>query len=253
MSMFDLSGRTALVTGASGGIGLAIARGLADAGASVILAGRDEAKLHVAAQTLPGGPSTHRISVFDVADEAAVESAVTKLEDAGAGIDILVNNAGLQVRKQMLDLDLAEWRAVLDTNLTGAFVVGRAAVRGMIARGHGKIINITSLTGEITRPNVAPYTAAKGGLKMLTKSMAAEWTPLGIQVNALGPGNIATDMTHALQADERFDSWVRQRTPAGRWGRAEDLIGAAVFLASPASEFVSGQTLYVDGGLLSVM
>lgn len=252
--LFDLTGRTALVTGSSGGLGLAMARGLAEAGAAIVLNGRDAAKLATVAATL--AEAGHRVSasVFDVADDAAVAAAFERLDADGVEIDILINNAGIQFRRPMVDLAPADWRRVLDTNLTSAFVVGREAARRMIARGRGgKIINVGSLTSEVARATVAPYTAAKGGIKLLTRSMAAEWAAHGIQANAIGPGYIATEMNRALIDDPKFDAWVRGRTPSGRWGTPDDLIGAAVFLASPASAYVNGQIIYVDGGMLAVL
>jgi gluconate 5-dehydrogenase len=252
--LFDLSGKVALITGASGGLGLAIASGLAEAGAAVILNGRTEPKLVAAAEPLIA--AGHRIftRAFDVADEAAVQAAFERFDAEGVAIDILFNNAGIQLRKPMVELTTGEWRRVLDANLTSAFQVGREAARRMIARGRGgKIVNIGSLTSEVARATVAPYTAAKGGIKMLTRSMAAEWAIHNIQANAIGPGYIVTEMNKALLEDLKFDAWVRGRTPSGRWGTPEDLIGAAVFLASPASAYVNGQILYVDGGMLAVL
>jgi len=253
-NLFDLAGKTALVTGSSDGLGLAMARGLAEAGAAVVLNGRNEAKLAVAAETLVR--AGHRITAraFDVADEAAVKAAFEDFDGARVAIDILVNNAGIQLRKPMVDLTTDEWRGVIETNLTSAFRVGREAARRMIARGRGgKIINIGSLASEVARATIAPYTAAKGGIKMLTRSMAAEWAIHDIQANAIGPGYIVTEMNRALTDDPKFDAWVRGRTPSGRWGMPDDLIGAAVFLASPASAYVNGQMIYVDGGMLAVL
>jgi gluconate 5-dehydrogenase len=253
-ALFDLAGKTALVTGSSGGLGLAMARGLAEAGAGIVLNGRDGRKLAAAAEALSAAGHRVSVSAFDVADEAAVVAAFAALDAAQVAIDILVNNAGIQFRKPMLDLAAADWRRVLETNLTSAFLVGRAAARRMIDRkAGGKIINIGSLTSEVARATVAPYTAAKGGIKLLTRSMAAEWARHDIQANAIGPGYIVTEMNKALVEDARFDAWVKTRTPAGRWGKPDDLIGAAVFLASPASAYVNGQILYVDGGMLAVL
>jgi gluconate 5-dehydrogenase len=252
--LFDLSGRTALVTGSSGGLGLAMARGLAEAGAAVVLNGRDATKLEVAKSDLLEAGLAVSVSAFDVTDEAAVLAAFAAFDEAGIVIDILINNAGIQFRKPMIDLPGADWRRVLETNLTSAFLMGREAARRMIARGQGgKIINIGSLTSEVARATVAPYAAAKGGVKLLTRSMAAEWAKHGIQSNAIGPGYIITEMNKALIEDKTFDAWVRGRTPSARWGTPEDLIGSAVFLASPASDYVNGQILYVDGGMLAVL
>ena len=254
LNLFDLSGRTALVTGSSTGLGLAIARGLAEAGAVVVLNGRNEEKLAGATKTFEAAGLKARALAFDVADEAAVKGAFARLDVEGAPIDILVNNAGVQLRKPMLDIATDEWRRVIETDLTAAFVMAREAARRMIARGRGgKIINIASLAAEVARATIAPYTAAKGALKMLTRSMAAEWAADGIQANAIGPGYMVTEMTEPLVADEKFDAWVKSRTPSRRWGQPDDLIGAAVFLASRASDYVNGQIIYVDGGLLAVI
>jgi gluconate 5-dehydrogenase len=252
--LFDLGGKTALVTGSSDGLGLAMARGLAEAGAAIVLNGRNEAKLAAASETL--ARAGHRVAAraFDVAEEAAVKAAFDDFDARGVAIDILVNNAGIQLRKPMVDLTTDEWSRVIETNLTGAFRVGREAARRMIARGRGgKVINIGSLASELARATIAPYTAAKGGVKMLTRSMAAEWAAHNIQANGIGPGYIVTEMNQALIDDPKFDAWVRGRTPSARWGTPDDLIGAAVFLASPASAYVNGQMIYVDGGMLAVL
>jgi gluconate 5-dehydrogenase len=252
--LFDLTGKTALVTGSSDGLGLAIAQGLVAAGAGIVLNGRDESKLAAAAKSFEASGRRVTAQAFDVADEQAVLAAFEHFDAAGVEIDILVNNAGFQLRKPMLDLKTDEWRRVVETHLTGAFQVGREAARRMIARGRGgKIINIGSLASEVARATIAPYTAAKGGVKMLTRAMAAEWAKHGIQANAIGPGYIATEMTKPLMNDAKFDAWVKGRTPSGRWGNPDDLIGVAVFLASPASDYVNGQIIYVDGGLLAVI
>jgi len=252
--LFDLAGRTALITGSSAGLGLAIARGLAEAGAAVILNGRDEERLARAANTFDAAGLNARALPFDVADEAAVSNAFAKLDAEGVSIDILVNNAGVQLRKPMLDMAAGEWRRVIETDLTAAFVLGREAARRMIARGQGgKIVNIASLASEVARATIAPYTAAKGGLKMLTRAMAAEWAEHGIQANAIGPGYMVTEMTRPLIDDKKFDAWVKSRTPSRRWGTPDELIGAAIFLASRASDYVNGQIIYVDGGLLAVI
>ena len=252
--LFDLSGKTALVTGSSDGLGLAIARGLAEAGAGIVLNGRDGSKLAAAAKSFEAAGHRASAQAFDVADEAAVLAAFAQFDAAGVAIDILVNNAGFQLRKPMLELTTDEWRRVVDTHLTGAFQVGREAARRMIARGRGgKIVNVASLASEIARATIAPYTAAKGGVRMLTRAMAAEWAAHDIQANAIGPGYIETEMNKPLMADPRFDAWVKGRTPSGRWGKPDDLIGVAVFLASPASAYVNGQIIYVDGGLLAVI
>jgi gluconate 5-dehydrogenase len=253
-SLFDLTGKTALVTGSSEGLGLAMARGLAAAGASLILNGRDEKKLEKAAESFAADGRKVRARAFDVADEVAVLSAFQHFDGQSVEIDILVNNAGIQFRKPMVDLKTDEWRRVVEIHLTGAFQVGREAAKRMIARGRGgKIINIASLASEVARATISPYVAAKGGIRMLTRSMAAEWAKHDIQANAIGPGYIATEMNRALLDDPKFDAWVKGRTPSGRWGKPDDLIGLTVFLASPASDYVNGQIIYVDGGLLAVI
>ncbi|MBM4018647.1 MAG: SDR family oxidoreductase [Planctomycetes bacterium] len=252
-ALFDLGGRAALVTGSSQGLGLVIARGLAEAGAAVVLNGRDEAKLARAVEGLRAAGLAAHGAAFDVTDAAAVDRGVAAAEREAGPIDILVNNAGAQRRAALLEMDEAAWRTVLDANLTSAFLVSRRAAGGMIARQGGKIINICSMMSELGRATTANYAAAKGGLKMLTRAMAVEWARHNIQANGLGPGYFLTEMTRPLAADPKFDAWLRARTPAGRWGRPEELIGAAVFLASRASDFVSGQIIYVDGGILAAL
>lgn len=252
--LFDLSGRVALITGSAQGIGFELAAGLAAAGAAVIVNSRRPEAVAAAVERLRADGRQARGLVFDVSDEAAVRAAFEALDADGVEVDILVNNAGIQFRKPMLELELSDWQRVLDTNLTSAFLVGREAAKRMIARGRGgKIINIGSLTSEAARATVAPYTAAKGGIKLLTRSMAAEWAKHDIQANAIGPGYILTEMNEALIANAAFDDWVRQSNPAGRWGRPEELVGTAVYLASAASSYVNGQIIYVDGGWLSVL
>jgi gluconate 5-dehydrogenase len=249
--LFDLSGRTALVTGSSQGLGLAIARGLAQAGAALVLNGRDERKLTAAAEALGAEGAKVHAAAFDVTDGAAAAAAVARAEAEFGVIDILVNNAGIQQRAPLAEMSEAQWRAVIDTNLTSAFLVARAVAPRMIARGRGKIINLCSVMSEVSRPTIANYAAAKGGLKMLTRAMAVEWARHGLQTNAIGPGYFVTELNQALVANPEFNRWICGRTPAGRWGQPHELAGAAVFLASPASDFVNGQVLYVDGGLLS--
>ncbi|KQP45480.1 SDR family oxidoreductase [Pseudorhodoferax sp. Leaf274] len=251
--LFSLAGRTALVTGSSRGLGFAIAEGLADAGAGVVLNGVDAARLDASAAALRAKGHAVQALAFDVCDEAAVVAAFAQLDAAGIEVDILVNNAGVQFRKPMVELATEDWRRVIETNLTSAFVVGREAARRMIPRGRGKVINIGSLTSELARATVAPYTVAKGGIKMLTRAMTAEWAAHNIQANAIGPGYMLTDMNQALIDNPTFDAWVKGRTPAGRWGRPDELIGTAVYLASAASNYVSGQIIYVDGGMVSVL
>jgi gluconate 5-dehydrogenase len=251
--LFDLAGRTALVTGSSRGLGRAMAEGLAEAGASVVLNGADAGRLATAAAAMRAAGHTIHEARFDVTNEAEIAAAFAALDAQGIPIDILVNNAGMQFRRPMVELDTADWRRVIETNLTSAFVIGREAAKRMIPRGRGKIINIGSLTSDAARATVAPYTAAKGGIKMLTRAMTAEWAARGIQANAIGPGYMLTDMNQALVADAAFNAWVIGRTPARRWGRPDELIGTVVFLASAASDYVNGQIIYVDGGMLAAM
>jgi gluconate 5-dehydrogenase len=251
--LFDLTGRTALVTGSSRGLGRAMAEGLAAAGAAIVLNGSNQTRLSAAAGELGKAGFTVHEACFDVTDETAVMAAFDRLDAERIAVDILVNNAGIQLRKPMIELASDEWRRVIETNLTSAFIVGREAAKRMIKRGHGKVINIGSLTSELARATVAPYTVAKGGIKMLTKAMAAEWGASNIQANAIGPGYMLTDMNEALIKNAEFDAWVKGRTPAKRWGKPEELIGTAVFLASSASDYVNGQLIFVDGGMLSVL
>jgi gluconate 5-dehydrogenase len=251
--LFSLEGRTALVTGSSRGLGRAMAEGLAAAGAAVVLNGSDEGRLASAAAAMEAAGSRVYQARFDVTDEAAVIAAFERFDRDGIEIDVLVNNAGIQLRKPMIELATEDWRKVIEANLTSAFVIGREAAKRMIPRGRGKIINIGSLTSELARATVAPYTVAKGGIKMLTRAMAAEWAESGIQANAIGPGYMLTDMNQALIENPTFDAWVKGRTPSRRWGRPDELVGTAVFLASAASDYVNGQIIYVDGGMLAVL
>jgi len=253
MKLFDLSGRTALVTGSSRGLGRAMAEGLAQAGARIVVNGTNPAKVDEAVAEFRAAGHQAVPCAFDVTDEAAIKRAFADLDAGGIEVDILVNNAGIQFRKPMLELDTADWRRVIDTNLTSAFVIGREAARRMVPRGRGKVINIGSLTSELARATIAPYTVSKGGIKLLTKAMAAEWGASGIQANAIGPGYMITDMNEALISNPTFDAWVKGRTPQKRWGKPEELVGAAVFLASAASDYVNGQIIYVDGGMISVL
>lgn len=253
MSLFDLTGKTALVTGSSRGLGRAFADGLAAAGARVVLNGVNEERLAEAAAQMQSAGHKVLTAAFDVTDEAAIVLAFNDFDKDGIEIDILINNAGIQFRKPMLELETSDWQRVVDTNLTSAFVIGREAAKRMAARGRGKIINIGSLTSELARATVAPYTVTKGGIKMLTKAMAAEWGELGIQANAIGPGYMITDMNEALINNPEFDAWVKARTPMRRWGKPEELAGTAIYLASDASNYVSGQIIYADGGMISVL
>lgn len=250
---FRLDGRRALVTGSSRGIGLALAGALAACGAQVVLNARDEIRLETAAATLRADGRDVATAAFDVTSESAVAAGFAAIERAHGPVDILVNNTGIHRRALLADMSLADWNAVIETNLTSAFLAGRAAARGMIARRSGKIINVCSLMSDLARPTTGNYAAAKGGLRMLTRAMCAEWAQHNVQVNGLAPGYILTDLTAPLAADPKFDGWVKARTPAARWGMPADLTGACVFLASPASDFVNGQILVIDGGLSAVV
>ena len=230
-----------------------MAEGLAAAGATIVLNGSDRGRVEAASLEMKTAGFAVHEACFDVTDEGAVLATFRRLDQEGIAVDILVNNAGIQLRKPMVELSTDEWRKVIDANLTSAFVIGREAAKRMIPRGVGKIINIGSLTSELARATVAPYTVAKGGIKMLTRAMAAEWAADGIQANAIGPGYMLTDMNQALVENPTFDAWVKGRTPAKRWGKPEELVGAAVFLASSASNYVNGQIIYVDGGMVAVL
>jgi len=246
---FDLTGRTALVTGSSKGIGYALATALAGAGARIVLNARDTAKLDEACAALRAQGFDAHTAAFDVTDAAAVEAGVARIEAELGAIDILVNNAGMQHRTPFAEFPVEAWHRITTTNIDSVFLVGQAVARRMIERRAGKIINVCSVQSELARPGIAPYTATKGAVKMLTKGMATDLGKYGIQVNGLGPGYFKTELTQALVADEAFTAWLSNRTPAGRWGDVEELGGAVVFLASPASSFVNGHILYVDGGI----
>ena len=245
MNMFDLTGKRALITGSSQGIGLALAKGLAGAGAQLVLNGRDESRLAAAADALPGA----RMLAFDATDHAAVRSAVDRFEADVGPIDILVNNAGMQHRAPLEEFPPDAFARLLQANIGTVFNVGQAVARHMIGRGAGKIINIASVQTALARPGIAPYTATKGAVGNLTKGMATDWAKYGLQCNAIAPGYFDTPLNAALVADPTFTAWLERRTPAGRWGRVEELVGACVFLASDASSFVNGHVLYVDGGI----
>jgi gluconate 5-dehydrogenase len=250
---FRLDGRIALVTGSSTGIGLALARGLGEAGATVVLNARNERRLaETAAQLAGAGLAVHQ-RAFDVTDTAAVETAVAAIEAEIGPIGILVNNAGMTRRAPFQELQDADWQAVMRTNVDGAFVVGRAVARRMVPRGHGRIINICSVMSEVGRPGTVAYTASKGALKMLTKGMAVDLAPHGITVNGIGPGYFKTELTAPLAADATFNQWLINRTPARRWGSVEELAPAAVYLASDAAGFVNGHILYIDGGITATL
>ena len=252
-NIFNLNGKRALVTGSSQGIGLAIAEGLAAAGAAVVLNGRDVSKLEAARAMLAAKGYSVVAAVFDVTEEAEVDRAIARIERERGPIDILFNNAGMQFRTQLEDYPLEKWRELMRVNVDSAFIVGKAVARAMIVRKRGKIINVCSVQSELGRPGIAPYTATKGAIKMLTKGMCADWAKYNIQVNALGPGYFKTPLNQALVDNPEFSAWLEKRTPAARWGDVGELVGAAIFLASPASSFVNGHILYVDGGITSVL
>ncbi len=250
---FRLDGRLALITGSSGGIGFALARGLGQAGASLVLNGRDKVKLAQAAATLRAEGLTVHERAFDVTQADAVQPAIEAIERELGPIEILVNNAGMTRRSPLQDFPHADWHQIMQTNVDSAFIVGQAVARPMIARGRGRIVNICSVQSELGRPGIAPYMASKGALKMLTKGMAIDWGPLGLNVNGLGPGYFKTELTEKLVSDEAFSAWLINHTPSRRWGDVEDLAGAIVFLASDASKFVNGHILYVDGGVTTCL
>ncbi|QUJ78140.1 SDR family oxidoreductase [Sulfitobacter albidus] len=248
-SLFDLTGRRALITGSSQGIGYALARGLSEAGAEIVLNGRDAEKLTDAAETLRADGATVHELAFDATDHAAVRAAVDRFEAETGAIDILINNAGMQHRSTLEDFPADAFERLLQTNVASVFHVGQAVARHMIGRGAGKIINIASVQTALARPGIAPYTATKGAVANLTKGMATDWARHGLQCNAIAPGYFETPLNAALVADPEFTNWLEKRTPAGRWGKVEELVGAAVFLSGPSSSFVNGHTLFVDGGI----
>jgi gluconate 5-dehydrogenase len=251
--LFGLKGAVALVTGSSAGIGLALARGLAGAGAKVVVNGRGKAKVAEAAAALRAAGAEAYEAAFDVTDSGQIARAVEEIETAFGPIDILVNNAGIQRRGALEDYPEATWRELMRANLDSVFLVSQPVARRMIARRRGRIINVASVQSELARLNIAPYTASKGGVKMLTKGMATDWGRHGLNVNALAPGYFRTELNKALVEDEKFSGWLASRTPMGRWGDVDELVGAAVFLASDAASFVNGHVLYVDGGITACL
>ncbi len=249
MHLFDLSGRVAVVTGGNGGIGFAMAKGMAGAGAAIVVAGRNEAKNAAAVGELEGLGIEAMAHVIDITDEAACHGMVAATRARFGRLDILVNNAGISIRGQPQDLALAEWRAVIDTNLTAAFVCCQAAYPAMIEAGGGKIVNIGSMMSLFGAPFATPYASSKGGIVQMTKALATAWAKDNIQVNAVLPGWIDTELTiNSRREVEGLHQRVLDRTPAGRWGVPDDHAGIAVFLAAPASDFVTGATIAVDGG-----
>ena len=249
LKIFDLTGKRALITGSSQGIGFALAQGLAAAGAEIILNGRDIGKLEKAAAILKNEGATTFTLAFDATDHAAARSAIDNFEADRGPIDILVNNAGMQHRTPLEDFPPEMFEKLLATNITSVFNVGQAVARHMISRKAGKIINIASVQTSLARPGIAPYTATKGAVGNLTKGMATDWAKHGLQCNAIAPGYFDTPLNAALVADPDFSAWLEKRTPAGRWGNVDELVGACIFLSSSASSFVNGHILYVDGGI----
>ncbi|MEK1890056.1 MAG: SDR family oxidoreductase [Phyllobacterium sp.] len=247
--LFNLEGRLALVTGSSQGIGFALAKGLADHGAAVVINGRDKAKVDAAVDELTTMGLTAHASTFDVTDLAAVRAGVELIENDVGPIDILVNNAGMQFRAPLEDFPEDKWQQLLQTNISSVFYAGQSVAQHMIKRGRGKIINIGSVQSELARPSIAPYTATKGAVRNLTRGMCTDWAKYGLQINAIAPGYFKTPLNQALIDNTEFSAWLEKRTPAGRWGNVEELVGAAVFLAGDASSFVNGQVLHVDGGI----
>ena len=249
IGLFDLTGKRALITGSSQGIGNALAIGLAEAGAEIVLNGRDEGKLSQAAKAMEEQGHTVHSLAFDATDTQAVTSAVNGFEERVGAIEILVNNAGMQHRTPLEDFPEDMFEKLLQTNIASVFKVGKAVANHMIKRGSGKIINIASVQTMLARPGIAPYTATKGAVGNLTKGMATDWAKYGLQCNAIAPGYFDTPLNAALVADPEFSAWLEKRTPAGRWGNVEELVGACIFLSSAGSSFVNGHTLFVDGGI----
>jgi gluconate 5-dehydrogenase len=250
-NLFNLDSKTALITGAGQGIGYTLAEGLGKTGARIILNDRNKGRLEKSVQKLNKQGIRADGALFDVQDYKAIVREIKKIQDKVGSIDILINNAGIQIRGSLETFKVDHWQKIIGTNLTAVFLVSKAVVPMMIERGGGKIINICSVQSELARPTIAPYTASKGGVKMLTKGMATDWGKFNIQVNGLAPGYFRTLLTKPLYEDKKFDTWLRSRTPANRWGNPEELVGAAIFLASKASDYVNGHILYVDGGLIS--
>ena len=248
IELFNLKGKRALITGSSQGIGFALARGLNQAGANIILNGRNKEKLEIAAQKLSGKGEIHQLC-FDVTDHKETKDVIDNYENEFGAIDILINNAGMQHRTPLEDFPPEMFEQLLRTNVSSVFNVSQAIVKHMIKRGSGKIINIASAQTLLARPGIAPYTATKGAVGNLTKGMATDWAKYGLQCNAIAPGYFDTPLNAALVSDKEFTSWLEKRTPAGRWGEVEELVGACIFLSSSASNFVNGHTLYVDGGI----
>ena len=247
--LFDLTGKIALITGSSRGIGFALAEGMGKAGSRIILNGTNQDRLTESLKIITEKNISVHGSKFDVRDEKSVEKQITGIEQNIGPIDILINNAGIQIRGPLEEFDLKDWQRIIDINLTGAFITAKAVVKGMIERKRGKIINICSMQSDLARETIAPYTASKGGLKLLTQGMAAEWGKYNIQINGIAPGYFKTELSRKMYEDKDFYAWLCERTPAVRWGETSELVGAAIFLASEASSFINGHVIFVDGGL----
>ena len=251
--LFNIEGKTALVTGSTGGLGSLFAKGLAENGSRVILNSRSQEKVDAQVEAFKNlGYEAHGYA-FDITKSAEVNRAIEQINEEVGVIDILVNNAGINLRAPLEDFDDDDWDKVIGINLTGAYKVSKAVAKGMIQKKAGKIINIGSMQSELGRPTIAPYAASKGGLKMLTKGMATDWAKHNIQINGIGPGYFKTEMTKALHENPEFDAWLCGRTPSNRWGNADELLGSLLFLSSPASSYVNGQMIYVDGGMLATV
>ena len=254
INLFDLTGKVALITGAVHGLGMAMAKGLGNAGATLVINNSSSNSLEDALKEYNAlGLNAHHY-VFDVTDDLAVKETIAKIESEVGSIDILINNAGIIRRTPIVEMETKDFELVIKVDLVGPFIVSKYVAKGMIERGGGKIINICSMMSELGRTSVSAYAAAKGGLKMLTRSMATEWARFNIQTNGIGPGYFATSQTAPIRVDGHpFNEFIINRTPAARWGIPEDLQGAAIFLSSKASNFVNGQILYVDGGILATI
>jgi gluconate 5-dehydrogenase len=252
-NLFDLTGRLALITGSSQGIGYALAEGLAQHGAEVIINGRTPESVKRAVASLKDQGLSAHAAIFDVTSKDAAKEGIDAIEADIGPLDILINNAGMQFRTPLEDFPADKWELLLTTNISSVFYVGQAAAKPMIARGQGKIINIASVQSELARPGIAPYTATKGAVRNLTRGMCADWAKYGLQINAIAPGYFKTPLNQALVDNPEFSSWLEKRTPAGRWGNVEELVGAAVFLSGRGSSFINGHTLYVDGGITTCL
>lgn len=254
MNLFDLTGKVALITGGTHGLGMAMAEGLGSAGAELVITSTTPSKLEDALSYYKGKGYKATGYIFDVTDEKLAAEKVAEIEQKHQKIDILVNNAGIIKRVLAVDMPVEDFRKVIDVDLVGPFIMSQLVVKNMIKRQSGKIINICSMMSELGRDNVSAYASAKGGLKMLTRNLATEWAKYNIQVNGIGPGYFATSQTEPIRVDGNpFNEFIIRRTPTGRWGNPEDLAGTTIFLASEASNFINGQIIYVDGGILATI